>query len=87
MFIMPSIDVHMYLAPSIEAIDLALYVPAQKLVVISDLHLGFEEALNARGGFVPRTHYKELVDRLKKAAKKAAIKKNVHPNNVVLIRS
>ncbi len=54
----------MELAPGAEAIDLALYLPAHKTLVLSDLHMGFEEALNRQGVLVPRTHFKDLVDRL-----------------------
>ena len=54
----------MQLAPCVEAIDLAIYLQKQKALVLSALHMGFEESLNVQGIFVPRTHYKDLVDRL-----------------------
>lgn len=54
----------MQLAPGVEAIDLAIYLPDHETLVLSDPHMGFEESLNAQGVLVPRTHYKDLVDRL-----------------------
>ncbi|MBI4145594.1 metallophosphoesterase [Candidatus Woesearchaeota archaeon] len=54
----------MQLANGVDAIDLAIYLPVHETLVLSDLHMGFEESLNAQGVLVPRTHYKDLVDRL-----------------------
>ena len=53
----------MELVKGVEAYDLALYLPKHKTVVFSDLHMGFEESLQSQGVLVPRTHYKDLVDR------------------------
>jgi putative SbcD/Mre11-related phosphoesterase len=67
----------MQLVPGIEAVDLALYLSTHKTLVLSDLHMGYEGSLNAQGVMVPRTHFKNLVDRLEhvfatlKVAKKA----------------
>ena len=56
---------------NIELIDLAVLV--DKTLIISDVHIGFEEYLNAKGILVPRFHFKdtikkldELFDKLKK---------------------
>ena len=53
----------MELVKGVEAIDLALYLPKHKTVVLSDFHMGYEESLQAQGVLVPRTHFKDLVDR------------------------
>lgn len=54
----------MQLIKGVEVIDLALYLVKHKTLVLSDFHMGFEESLQAQGVLVPRTHYKDLVDRL-----------------------
>jgi hypothetical protein len=47
-----------------EIIDLALYFPTHKTAVISDLHIGIEEAMNKQGMMVPRFHGKDIIKRL-----------------------
>ncbi|MEM4247403.1 MAG: metallophosphoesterase [Candidatus Woesearchaeota archaeon] len=54
----------MKLYPGIEIIDLALYLKEQDVLVLSDLHIGFEESLMRQGVLVPRFHYKDIIDRL-----------------------
>ena len=54
----------------IEIIDLALYIKKEKILIISDLHLGFEEALNKQGVLVPRFQFKEIIKRLELILKK-----------------
>jgi len=56
----------MEISPGIEIVDLALYLHEHKALVISDLQLGYEEALNKRGILVPRFQYKDVVKRLEK---------------------
>ena len=46
--------------------DLALYLKKEKALIISDIHLGFEESLNKQGILVPRFQYEETIQRLKK---------------------
>ena len=53
----------MKLLKNIEAIDLALYI--DKSLVIADVHIGFEEALNKQGVLVPRFQFPDLVKRMK----------------------
>lgn len=49
-----------------EFIDKALWFPEQKILVISDLHIGFEDWLNASGIFLPRFQFKQIFEDLKK---------------------
>lgn len=44
--------------------DFAIYLPEHETAVLTDLHLGHEEALRHQGVLVPRTAYKRLIDRL-----------------------
>lgn len=53
----------MQIHKSIDILDLALLI-GKKILVISDLHLGFEEALNKLGVLVPRFHYKDIKEKL-----------------------
>jgi hypothetical protein len=52
----------MIISPTIEIIDLALYVKGN--VILADSHIGFEEALNKQGILVPRFHFQSLLKRL-----------------------
>ncbi|MFH0978444.1 MAG: metallophosphoesterase [Candidatus Woesearchaeota archaeon] len=56
----------MEIHPGIEIIDLALHLKKCKTLVISDLHIGFEEALNKQGFFIPRFQLRELLKQLEK---------------------
>ena len=48
----------------IYAIDLSLYLINEKVLIISDIHIGFEEALNKQGILVPRFQLKDLIQRV-----------------------
>ena len=52
----------MKILDSIELIDLALYT--NNTLVVSDFHIGFEEALNKQGILVPRFQFPEIIKRL-----------------------
>ncbi len=51
---------------SIEIRDLALYLVKEKTLVLSDIHIGYEESLNKQGVMLPRRHLKDLLSRLDK---------------------
>jgi putative SbcD/Mre11-related phosphoesterase len=48
----------------IEIIDLALYLKEEKVLVLADLHIGYEEALVKQGVLIPKHHFKDLVKRV-----------------------
>ena len=54
------------IAPGIELIDHALWIPEHKLLAISDTHIGYEEALNKKGILAPRFAFEEMCARMKK---------------------
>lgn len=54
----------MKISKGIEAKDLALYLAAHKLLVIADVHIGYEEALNKQGVLVPRMQFKDIMLKL-----------------------
>ncbi|MGV8151828.1 MAG: metallophosphoesterase [Candidatus Nanoarchaeia archaeon] len=49
-----------------EFIDKCLFFPDEKILVVADLHFGYEEALNKAGVMLPKTQYKEIIKELKK---------------------
>lgn len=57
--------------------DLALYLKKEKILIIGDIHLGYEESLSERGILVPRFQLKETIDRLTKILNKTAIEEIV----------
>jgi len=52
------------LAEGVYAVDLCTYLPDIKAIIISDLHLGYEEYLGKQGVLVPRTQYKKIIKHL-----------------------
>ncbi len=54
------------LVPGIEAVDLALYLKKENILVIGDVHLGYEDALRKQGVFMPRFQFKDTIERLEK---------------------
>ncbi|MFC1704967.1 metallophosphoesterase [Nanoarchaeota archaeon] len=63
----------MKISKDIAIIDLALYIKG--VLIISDVHIGYEEALNKQGVFVPRFQFKEIILRLESIFKKLKNKK------------
>lgn len=52
------------LSKDIYAIDLCIYLSDIKALIISDLHLGYEESMQKRGVLVPKTMFKLILKRL-----------------------
>lgn len=52
------------LAENVYAVDLCTYLADIKTIIISDLHLGYEESLGKQGILVPRTQYKKIIKHL-----------------------
>ena len=50
---------------NLQIVDLGLYLRKEKILVIGDLHLGYEESLSRQGVLVPRFQLKEVIKRLK----------------------
>ena len=63
----------MKILPNIEVVDLALYFDST--LVIADVHIGYEEALNKQGILVPRLQFEEMVKRIESIFKKLKDKK------------
>lgn len=52
--------------PGIEAVGLGLWFPMEKILVIGDVHLGYEGALVKQGYLLPQTQFKESVEAIQK---------------------
>ncbi len=59
----------MKILPEIEIKEKALWLAKRKILIIADLHLGYEEALNKEGILVPRQMFKVLKKEIKKLLK------------------
>jgi len=60
----------MEISENILAEDLVLFLKKQKTLVITDLHLGYEEYLQSSGYLVPRFQYNEIKTHLQKTLEK-----------------
>ena len=47
----------------------SLYFPERKMLVLADLHIGYEEYLNKQGVFLPRMQFKEITKELEEIFK------------------
>ena len=65
----------MEISKGIEIMDLCLYLKKEKALVLADIHMGYEEALNKQGILVPLTQYAETIKRLENLLKGFEIKK------------
>lgn len=68
----------MEILKGIEIVGKALWIKKSKTLVISDIHMGYEESLNKQGLLVPRTLFKETEKELKKLIDK------VKPRTIII---
>lgn len=52
----------MQISPGIEIIHTALWLSNEKIIIINDLHLGYEEALHRKGVLVPKFQLHEIIN-------------------------
>jgi len=57
------------LLPGIYALGKALWLKTLSMVVIADLHIGYEEALNKEGFLMPRQQFRQTTEELEKLFK------------------
>jgi len=67
----------MEISKNIEIIDLCLYLKKEKVLVIADTHIGYEESLNKQGVLIPRFQFKEVIKRLEKVFSRVKVDKVV----------
>lgn len=68
----------MEILPNLEIINLSLWLKKEKILIISDLHLGYEGVLENKGLLMPRFQLNDILDKLKKILKK------VKPNKILI---
>ncbi len=51
----------MQILPGVEIANLALYIEKLDSLIIGDVHIGYEEALNRRGVLIPRFHFGDVL--------------------------
>jgi uncharacterized protein len=61
----PAAITAMDIAEGMRIVGLGLYLERQNTLVISDVHIGFEEALNKQGILVPRFQFRDTLQRMK----------------------
>ena len=55
----------MEISKGIKIVDTSLWFEAEKVLVINDLHIGYEEALHRKGILVPRFQLEQIMNKLK----------------------
>lgn len=68
----------MDILPGIGIVGLTLYIKKEKALILSDTHVGLEEALNKEGILVPRFQLKRLIAELETALEQ------VHPDKIII---
>jgi len=68
----------------LELVDLALYLPQARTLVLADVHLGFEQALHREGTLVPRGHFQQLLARLERVLVQLDASRENPLNRVIL---
>jgi len=60
----------MEILKGIKIVDLGLFLVKEKVLIIADPHIGYEESLNKQGVLIPRLYFKDVIGRLEKILKK-----------------
>lgn len=60
----------------------ALFLPKEKILVIGDLHIGYEAALIKSGFLAPKTQIKDLIQELRKTIEKTKPKKIIFVGDI-----
>jgi hypothetical protein len=55
----------MEITKGIEIVEKSLWVKKSRTLIVSDIHIGYEEALNKQGILIPRTLFKETFNELR----------------------
>lgn len=68
----------MEISKGLKIVDTSLWFEAEKVLVINDLHIGYEEALHRKGILVPRSQLEQIIDKLK------LILHQTKPNKIII---
>lgn len=59
----------MEISKNMEMVNLALYLKEEEILIINDLHLGYEETLQQKGFLIPKFQIKEIIKQLERILK------------------
>ncbi|MBR9683852.1 metallophosphoesterase [Candidatus Woesearchaeota archaeon] len=68
----------MKILPDMEIVDLGLWLKNEKVLVVGDFHLGYEETLKGKGVLMPRFQLKDIIERLER------ILETINPEKIVI---
>jgi uncharacterized protein len=68
----------MEISPGIFIIGTSLWIEKEKVLIINDIHIGYEGELHAKGILVPRIQYKDIISEMKN------ILKAVQPEKIII---
>ena len=68
----------MHISPKMEIIHTALWLSKEKILVINDLHIGYEEALHRKGILVPKFQLQEIIKEMEQILSK------VKPEKIII---
>ena len=60
----------MELSPGIKIIHTALWLTTERILIVNDLHIGYEEALHGKGILVPKFQLQEIIKEMEKIFQK-----------------
>ena len=60
----------MDVSEGIEIVGLGLYLKKMNVLVLGDIHIGYEENLNRQGVLIPRHHFKDVTENVKSIFKR-----------------
>src|SRR3989338_9988496 len=69
----------------LQIIDLCLYLKKHNALVISDIHIGYEEALNKQGILIPRLQFQQTMKRIENAMNLALKANNQSKFDLIII--
>ncbi len=68
----------MEILPGIKIVNSGLFIKKEKILIINDLHIGYEQELHRKGILVPRFQLKSISEQIKKMLDKT------NPNKVII---
>lgn len=74
----------MQISKGIEVIDTSLWMPEENVLIINDLHIGYEQALRINGILVPKHQLEEIIQIMENILNKIRIKAKTKPNTIII---
>ena len=69
---------YMEISSDIEIREASLWLKAEKILILNDLHLGYEESLHRKGILVPKFQLQEIIQSLER------ILRHIHPDKIII---